>query len=589
VRRTLKGFYHRPMAAAPDPQDTGSSVKETLLSLTISFVFAFVFRGFVVEAFMIPTGSMAPTLMGAHLRFQDPETGYNWPVGPWRVMDDGQTPHPQQGTRERPVSVHDPMSREPMGGTTGLVNVKPNAGDRIFVLKYLENIFEPNRFDVVVFKNPLRPDQNFIKRLIGVPGEQVALVDGDVFTRPASETGSGDAAASSWTGNAWKIQRKPEIVQRAVWQDVFDSAYTPIPSTSNTINRATFQSPWLGSGDAWDMSKPKAYRFGKSGAATLAWDHARLPIVDTYAYNQTPNNNPTMQYYRLFGALPDVDGFFQSNANGGLMTFVYPVSDIKISANIRPDAAGLKVAAVIDARGHQFRGRIEGTEAILEMSQGSSGTWNKLASATIASALQPGVATPVEFWHVDQSLALYVDGKRVAYATYDWTPDERLSNSIGTDSVKAGVWNIRQLNVLNDARKYSKAQARFEFSGSAFDLYHVAIARDIHYQAAIYSERNPETREAHTRAGLPALATNPSSTLTLGPGEYFCCGDNSPASSDGRLWDIPNPWVGKEFNPHPGIVDQRLMIGKAVLVYLPGIGRRGDIPMLDFGRMRWIW
>ena len=42
------------------------SIIDTLQSLLIAFILAFTFRGFVVEAFVIPTGSMAPTLLGAH-------------------------------------------------------------------------------------------------------------------------------------------------------------------------------------------------------------------------------------------------------------------------------------------------------------------------------------------------------------------------------------------------------------------------------------------------------------------------------------------------------------------------------------------
>ncbi|MBU6413784.1 MAG: hypothetical protein KGS45_09935 [Planctomycetes bacterium] len=556
-------------------------MKETILSLTISFVFAFVFRGFVVEAFMIPTGSMAPTLMGAHMRFHNPETGYNWSVGPWNLQRDNQTPFAQQGTTKQPVRVNDPMSREEIGGGTGLTNVRPSAGDRIFVLKYLDKVFEPSRFDVVVFKNPLRPDQNFIKRLLGLPGEDVALVEGDVFARPAT---AGVPNEQSWTGSAWNIQRKPEIVQRAVWQLLFDSAYTPIPSTTTTINRGSFQTPWLGSGSGWDMSRKSVYRYSSTDTTRLAWDHARLPIVDVYPYNQIPQFVSNDLYASLFGPKPNLDNFFR---RGSLYALVYPVSDIKIAANIKPDTAGLKTAAVIEARGHQFRARIEGSTATIEMRKGTDGAWTSMATAN--ATLEVGVATPVEFWHADQSLSLYVDGKRIAYATYDWKPDERLQNVIGIDSVKAGVWQRDRLTALNQASAMTRSQAWFEFSGSALEMYHVVLARDIHYQAAIYSPQNQETGDVHTRAGQPALATNPFSTLTLGSGEFFCCGDNSPASSDGRLWDVPNPWVANEFKDQPGVVDQRLMIGKAVLVYLPGIGRRGDIPMLDFGRMRWIW
>src|ERR1700733_14132653 len=52
------------------------SIKETIESILVAFILAFIFRGFVVEAFVIPTGSMAPTLMGAHSRFICDDCGY---------------------------------------------------------------------------------------------------------------------------------------------------------------------------------------------------------------------------------------------------------------------------------------------------------------------------------------------------------------------------------------------------------------------------------------------------------------------------------------------------------------------------------
>ena len=42
------------------------SVLSLLESLTLAVLLALVFRGFVVEAFVIPTGSMAETLLGIH-------------------------------------------------------------------------------------------------------------------------------------------------------------------------------------------------------------------------------------------------------------------------------------------------------------------------------------------------------------------------------------------------------------------------------------------------------------------------------------------------------------------------------------------
>src|SRR5947208_5710474 len=89
---------------APAPTEQ-SSIKETVISVIIAFALAFVFRGFVMEAFLIPTGSMAPTLRGAHMQFKSPQTGYEWGVTPWKGGDP-QNPDALQ----KEILVHDPMS-----------------------------------------------------------------------------------------------------------------------------------------------------------------------------------------------------------------------------------------------------------------------------------------------------------------------------------------------------------------------------------------------------------------------------------------------------------------------------------------------
>src|SRR5215813_7700995 len=63
------------VTSAPD-----AGVKETIESILVAFILAFIFRAFVVEAFVIPTGSMAPTLLGAHMRFTCPDCGYVFDV-----------------------------------------------------------------------------------------------------------------------------------------------------------------------------------------------------------------------------------------------------------------------------------------------------------------------------------------------------------------------------------------------------------------------------------------------------------------------------------------------------------------------------
>ena len=65
----------------------GTSVIDTLQSLIVAFVLAMTFRGFFVEGFVIPTGSMAPTLMGAHVRYRSADTAYEFPIDAGPVVD----------------------------------------------------------------------------------------------------------------------------------------------------------------------------------------------------------------------------------------------------------------------------------------------------------------------------------------------------------------------------------------------------------------------------------------------------------------------------------------------------------------------
>ena len=72
-------------------------------------------------------------------------------------------------------------------------------GDRLFVTKYTygyskhsfpfsPNIFEgrilfskPKRGDVVVFKTPADNRTDYIKRLIGIPGDEIQFIDGNLY------------------------------------------------------------------------------------------------------------------------------------------------------------------------------------------------------------------------------------------------------------------------------------------------------------------------------------------------------------------------------------------------------------------------
>jgi len=54
-------------------------------------------------------------------------------------------------------------------------------GDRLFGFRLAYLFDEPERSDVVIFKYPVDESQNFIKRIIGLPGETVEIRDGLIY------------------------------------------------------------------------------------------------------------------------------------------------------------------------------------------------------------------------------------------------------------------------------------------------------------------------------------------------------------------------------------------------------------------------
>lgn len=54
-------------------------------------------------------------------------------------------------------------------------------GDRIIGLRPAYLFDDPKRGDIIIFKYPDDEEQTFIKRIIGLPGETVQVVDGKVY------------------------------------------------------------------------------------------------------------------------------------------------------------------------------------------------------------------------------------------------------------------------------------------------------------------------------------------------------------------------------------------------------------------------
>ena len=555
------------MASTGTKKESSSNavgIKETITSLIIAFMLAFLFRGFVIEGFQIPTGSMAPTLMGKHVRMTSPYNGYDWAVGPWTYADRQRTRPVRQ---QDDIRVNDPM--------TGLELIDTNrrlaSGDRVFVLKYLPFLHQPQRWDVVVFKNP-GTHENYIKRLVGMPGEQVAFVDGDVFYRPFVDGQTQRSGWDSWEGQGWDIARKTERVQRTMFQDVFNSKYVP------ALVDPGFRSPFVGSTAGWEgVLTESSYQYTGTGDTALAWNMNR-EITDANAYNQTHGN------FDPFARSDDLKQRIRP----------FPVADVALKLNIEPTDAVVNLWPILEARGMEFRASIDSAsgKASLEM---RSADLKELAWTAIDAgefdAFAKGEIHSVEFWHVDQALWLFIDDQLVCggadKGAYRWTPAHRAASATGQswEALEAlqGEGDYQKAKgIFSRPELYRKPTFRWEFSGGAFTVHNVSVRRDISYQVNVY---------APTRGGHPEYFP------TMTNDEFFMCGDNSSNSLDSRLWrpDSIDPWVQSEINDQPGMVHRNLVVGKGFLVYFPA-PLDGGLPMkrgrkfsADVGRMRWIW
>ena len=131
-----RDFYEQDLETGEAPEDhqkshpvkKGGGALEFLVILLVAFALVFGFvRPFIMEAFFIPSESMVPTL---------------------------------------------------------------EIGDRVFVNKFGYRFWEPERGDIIVFRSVEGQEEDLIKRVVAVPGDEVAVRQGvlDVNGEPQEES-----------------------------------------------------------------------------------------------------------------------------------------------------------------------------------------------------------------------------------------------------------------------------------------------------------------------------------------------------------------------------------------------------------------
>ncbi len=497
------------------------------------FIYLLILKTFFVPLFIIPTGSMAEALRGAHSIHRCPNCGVEYAVNEplLRGPREGDPPSiicPNCRWREFIGPLHELVARGLEPNERLAAPLRPAAGDRIFVhgWDYGPPLVPgltpgPQRWDVVVFKVPNDGQTNYIKRLVGLPGESIELIDGDVFV---------DGTITPKTADA----------QRSLWFPVYNHDYPPRGPT----RREPYHPRWL------PLSEDSAWRDLDQRVIRFDGPDRRQ---DQIQFVTEPG--PT----RTAGRITDFYGYntIVNLVRGHL------VSDARVSAEVAFEAGDGFIELLITKYTDLFRarlhasGRLELIHEPVEEAGGLAQVWDE----TTVDASQP---LRVALGCADYRVMVDVNGRTVLAST-PWQ------------------FTITAKAARQRAAQPQSASVRIAGERVRATLRHVLIERDVYYSV------DPDVRERPAVAGTGR-------PLRVPDGHYFCLGDNSPNSLDGRYWyeETVGPHLAAAFRAGryvPGTVPADQMLGRAFFVYWPGFLEL--LPRLpnclpDLGRARWI-
>lgn len=548
-----------------------SSIRDTVQSIWVAIILAFVLRAFMLEAFEIPTGSMAPQLMGRHTLVTCPDCGYSFPRGSDKSGSD--------------VWAVCPNCRMWINRT----RYPDLGGDRVLVFKLPQPMRDVQRWDVVVFKDVQANRENFIKRLVGLPGEVLRIVHGDVFTHPITDRdGDGDRDEDDLDVDDpveltdWKIARKPHATQATMWQLLFDNDYQPANSRAR---RSPWKPLWVkadASDDRWDLTgnHGRVFRYAGETPGALRFAPGAAGLFEaTNAYNGPERNDEPYKLNRR-NALDNRN----LCSDLRLETMIVPAGDGAVRLTTSHFDHEFAAEFNFDGRVRLLHRRLD-ADGTPDRSWEAADVWGDVTLGDVFTSDKPAT---VALTHADWRVTVWVNAEAVLDSRDDpYSPD------------------IAMIVAAEEARAVPVPRVGITGLHGTFALRHLRVFRDVFYTSpdlALPEDMGDPTVTyflEHERAALArkhgwGTTANPITLRSFADrpdyDEFFMLGDNSPASADSRRWTQAAPTL-RLYDKTPqtgerkplyrmGTVPRYQLIGKAFFVYWPA-GNRLPLPGLD--------
>jgi signal peptidase I len=502
------------------------------LSAVCGFALLVVLYFVVAEGFVVPTGGMATTILGYHKDVTCPKCGLTFAVNCSQEVD------APEGEHVVVTGCTCPNCRSPIDLGR---EVKPLVGDRILVSKSLFRPVgaAPARFDLVAFVYPVRAGEKgeqikYVRRVVGLPGETVAIASGRLYALPPDKGPRFDDGAvperdrwqypymhvddpqalERWDKQEFRPLHKPPEVVLALRHIVYDNDH-PAQDLKDSPR-------WQGR--AWEEGAA-AHTFKHALKVGPGWLRYRHVIV------RDGRARPEL--------ITDFIGYNTYEPQLGPQTQRW-VGDLMLECDLTIDRPEGQLALELSRGTDRFRALFDvatGDCTLKQLKKNKEEAPALDAGEELAkkpTALKQAGTYHVRFANLDDRLLVWVnDDLPFGGEGASYTPAEDRGPTPENDLWPAGV----------GARDAAVTVGKLQLWR---DTYHTPMREG-------GQDDYPPTDPGDPATWEPLRHLTPM-TFYVQPGHYLCLGDNSPHSSDSRAW---------------GLVPERLIDGRALMIYYP--------------------